>query len=211
MSGTAPLHFMPTASPEDHARAQLYGLVARLFHSAPDAQLLSALVHAEGFPDDDASRTGQGKALAAAWREMADACRGAFPVLLVHEHTALFAAPGRAAVTPYLMHYSMRYESETPLVELRALLANWGIARHENVNEPEDHVSALCETMRFSIAVQQRTIEEQKAFFNQYLYRGGIKFCDAVKASERARFYKPVADFTRAFFEVEHEAFEIDG
>jgi len=208
---SAPLQYVPTASPEDQARAQLYGLVASLFYAAPDAQLLSALVHAEGFRDDDEARTEQGRSLAAAWHALTEACRSAFPVLLAHEHTDLFVSPGRAEVTPYLMHYVMQYESETPLVELRALLANWGIARHENVNEPEDHVSALCETMRFSIAVQQRTIEEQKAFFNQYLYRGGIKFCDAVKASERARFYKPVADFTRAFFEVEHEAFEIDG
>ena len=206
-----PLQYVPTASPEDEARAQLYGLVSRLFHAAPDAQLLSALVHAEGFRGGDDERTEQGRALALAWRELTDACRSAFPVLLAHEHTELFASPGRAEVTPYLMHYVMQYESETPLVELRRQLAEWGIARRESVHEPEDHISALCEIMRFAIAVQQRPLAEQKAFFNRYLYRGAIAFCNAVRASDKARFYKHVAEFSGAFLEVEREAFEIGG
>jgi TorA maturation chaperone TorD len=208
---SAPLQYVPTASPEDEARAQLYGLVSRLFHAAPDAQLLSALVHAQGFRGGDDERTEQGRALALAWRELTDACRSAFPVLLAHEHTELFASPGRAEVTPYLMHYVMQYESETPLVELRRQLAEWGIARRESVHEPEDHISALCETMRFAIAVQQRPLAEQKAFFNRYLYRGAIAFCNAVRASDKARFYKHVAAFSGAFLEVEREAFEIGG
>ena len=208
---SAPLQYVPTASPEDQARAQLYGLVASLFYAAPDAQLLSALVHADGFRGGDDERTEQGRALAFAWRELTDACRSAFPVLLAHEHTDLFASPGRAEVTPYLMHYVMQYESETPLVELRRQLGEWAIARRESVHEPEDHISALCEMMRFAIAVQQRPLAEQKAFFNRYLYRGAIAFCDAVRASDKARFYKHVAEFTRAFFEVEREAFDIGG
>jgi len=208
---SAPLQFVPAASPEDQARAQLYGLVASLFYAAPDAQLLSALVHADGFRGGDDERTEQGRALALAWRELTDACRSAFPVLLAHEHTDLFVSAGRAEVTPYLMHYVMRYESETPLVDLRRQLAEWGIARRENVNEPEDHISALCETMRFAIAVQQRPLVEQKAFFDRYLHRGAIAFCDAVRASDKARFYRQVAGFARAFCEVEREAFEIGG
>ena len=90
-------------------------------------------------------------------------------------------------------------------------LAEWGVARRESVNEPEDHISALCETMRFAIAVQQRPLAEQKAFFNRYLYRGAIAFCNAVRASDKARFYKHVAGFAGAFLEVEREAFEIGG
>lgn len=208
---SATLTFVPTATPEDQARAQLYGLLASLFYAAPDAQLLSALVHAEGFRGDDDERTEQGRSLAVAWHELSAACRSAFPVLLAHEHTDLFVSAGRAEVTPYLMHYVMRYESETPLVDLRRQLAEWGIARRESVNEPEDHIAALCETMRFAIAVQQRPLAEQKAFFNRFLYRGAIAFCDAVSASEKARFYRHVAGFARAFFDVEREAFEIGG
>lgn len=205
------MQFAPTASPEDQARAQLYGLVARLFHSAPDAQLLSALVHAQGFRGADDERTEQGRALAGAWDAMSEACRSAFPVLLAHEHTALFVSAGRAEVTPYLMHYVMRSESETPLVELRRHLESWKLARREDVFEPEDHISSLCEIMRFAIAMQHRPLDEQRAFFHRFLYRGAIAFCDAVSASENANFYRSVAQFSRAFFEVEHEAFQIGG
>lgn len=208
---SATVQFVATVSPEDQARAQLYGLVAALFRASPDEHLLSALVHAEGFQGEDEERTELGRTLAEAWRQMASACRSAFPVLLAHEHTALFAAPGRAEVTPYLLHYGMRYESETPLVDLRAQLAQWGIARRDGVFEPEDHIAALCETMRFAIAVQQRTLDEQRAFFERFLYRGGIAFCDAVSASAKAHFYKTVAAFTRAFLVVEREAFSIGG
>ena len=203
------MHFVPAIAPEDQARAQLYGLVAALFQGGPDEQLLAALVHADGFAGDDASRTEHGRTLAAAWRDMAEGCRKAFPVLLSHEHSSLFATPGHAEVTPYLMHYVMRYESETPLVGLRAQLLAWGIARRESVHEPEDHIAALCETMRFAIAVQHRSIDDQKQFFHSYLHRGGIAFCDAVSASPNANFYKLVAAFARAFLEVEREAFEI--
>ncbi|MDA1117403.1 MAG: molecular chaperone TorD family protein [Proteobacteria bacterium] len=202
---------MPTVSPEDLARAQLYGLLASLFYGPPDEQLIAALVHAEGFTDDDAARSAQGRELGAAWRAMTEACRNAFPVMLAHEHTELFAAPGRAQATPYLMHYVMRYESETPLVGLREQLAQWGIGRREGVHEPEDHIAALCETMRYAIAVQHRSLEEQKLFFARFLYTGGIAFCDAVSASPKACFYKLVAAFARSFFEVEREAFEIEG
>jgi TorA maturation chaperone TorD len=63
--------------------------------------------------------------------------------------------------------------------------------------------------MRFAIVVQQRAPEEQKVFFERFIYRGAIGLCDAVSASNQARFYRLVARFTRAFLEVEKVAFEI--
>ena len=74
---------------------------------------------------------------------------------------------------------------------------------------PEDHIAGICEAMRFAIAVQQRTIEEQRMFFDSYLYRGGIAFCSAVTASGKADFYRRVALFARAYLELEREAFEL--
>ena len=63
--------------------------------------------------------------------------------------------------------------------------------------------------MRFAIAVQHRSLVEQKAFFERFLYRGAIPFCDAVKGSAKAVFYRPVARFTREFLELEHQAFDM--
>ncbi len=70
-------------------------------------------------------------------------------------------------------------------------------------------MSGICETMRFAIAVQHRSIEEQRAFFEGFLYRGAAAFCDAVVASPKAVFYRHVARFARAFFDLEREAFEM--
>jgi TorA maturation chaperone TorD len=193
-------------APEEQARADLYGLLARLFYAAPDPQFLSELRQFAPSPEP-----GTGDPLAAAWRELSDACRGAFPPLLENEHTELFIGTGHAEISPYLTHYTMRHESDTPLVGLRAQLAGWGIARRESVHEPEDHIASLCETMRFAIAVQQRSIEEQRDFFERYIAPGATRFLAALLTSENARFYKPVAKLARAFFEIEHEAFSIAG
>ena len=193
---------LPGLAPEDEARAAFYGLIARLFYAPPDEGVLGQLLHSNAFE-------GTGEPIALAWREMVHAGRTAFPVVLGNEHTDLFVGVGKAEVTPYLTHYVIKYATDNPLVELRQQLTRWGIARRENASEPEDHIAGICEAMRFAIAAQHRSLEEQKAFFGRFLYRGGIAFCDAVTASAKANFYRPVARFAGAFFELEHEAFEM--
>jgi TorA maturation chaperone TorD len=189
-------------APEDEARASIYGLIARLFYGAPDEALLGEILHANAFEGSDTP-------LAQAWRELVEGCRSAFPVVLENEHTDLLVGTGKAPVTPYLTHYTIQYANESPLAALRQQLNDWGIARRETANEPEDHISGVCETMRFAIAVQQRAPEEQKAFFDRWIYRGAVAFCDAVSASPKAVFYKRVAAFTRTFLDVERTAFDI--
>jgi len=191
-------------SPEEQARADFYGLIARLLYAAPDEQLISELVRAPLLE-------GEG-ALASAWRDMVEVCRSAFPVTLENEHTELFVGTGKAEVTPYLSHYILQRSSDNPLVDLRQQLAAWGIGRREEVPEYEDHISGICEAMRFAIAVQHRSPEEQRDYFERFVYRGAVAFCDAVSASPNARFYRLLAQFARAFFEIEKSAFEmIDG
>jgi TorA maturation chaperone TorD len=197
-------------APEDAARANFYGLIARLFYAPPDRPLVSQLLQA-GPMELEAERNADGEGLAAAWSELLAGCRDAVPEALEAEHTELFVGTGKAAVTPYLSHYVLRHSNDNPLVELRAQLGAWGIARRDGVPEYEDHVSGVCETMRFLIAVQQRSAEDQQNFFERFLYRGTGAFCDAVVASRQARFYVGVARFARAFLEVEKNAFEMVG
>ena len=197
-------------APEDAARANFYGLIARLFYAPPDAPLISQLVQAGPMQLESESNP-QAEALAAAWSEMLEACRSADREALEGEHTELFVGTGKAAVTPYLSHYALRHSNDSPLVDLRGQLSAWGIARREDVPEYEDHVSGVCETMRFVIAVQQRSTEDQQTFFDRFVYRGASGFCDAVTASQQARFYRPVARFARTFMEVEKSAFEMTG
>jgi TorA maturation chaperone TorD len=198
MTVAAPLKFLP---PEEAARANLYGLVARLFYAAPDAHLISELLRAPPIAGDGP--------LAGAWQAVVDGCRDAFPVTLENEHTELFVGTGKSEVTPYLSHYVLRFSNDNPLVELRQQLAVWKIGRREQVPEYEDHVSGICEAMRMAIAVQQRSPEEQKRFFDRFVYRGATAFCDAITASSKANFYRSVAQFTRAFLDIEKTAFEM--
>jgi len=188
--------------PEDEARAALYGLIAQLFYAPPDQGVLAQILNAGIFEGGDAG-------LSLRWRELAERCRIAFPVLLENEHTELFIGTGRAAVTPYLIHYLIERSTDNPLVQLRKQIAEWGISRRERATEPEDHVSTVCEVMRFAIAVQHRPLEEQRAFFDRHLYQGGVAFCDAVIASEKADFYRLVAAFAGEFFRLERTAFDM--
>jgi len=199
----APLDFTPTPSPEDLARADLYAVLARLYYAPPDAQLLAALANAQ---DDVASAQSP---LSEAWGALREACRSAFPVMLENEHTALFVGTGKAAVTPYLSNYVLRHQSDTPLAELRETLRALGITRREGIGEYEDHVAGVMETMRYLIAVQHRSLEAQRDFFERFVYDAAVAFCIAVSGSELASFYKHVARLTRVFLDIEKNAFSM--
>jgi len=201
----APLKFAPTPSPEDLARANLYAILSRLYFAAPDAQLLAALSSAQ---EQDAPAA-QHSPLGEAWRALSEACRSAFPVMLDNEHTALFVGTGKAVVTPYLSNYVLRHPSDMPLADLRESLRRIGIARREGVGEYEDHIAGVLETMRYLIAVQQRSLDEQKEFFDRFVYDAAVSFCIAVSDSEQASFYKRVARVTRIFMDIEKNAFSM--
>ncbi len=168
-------------APEDEARAAIYGLIARLFYAPPDQDVLAQVLHSSTFEGSQAP-------VAVAWRELVDACRNAFPVVLENEHTALFVGTGKAEVTPYLTHYTIKYATDNPLVDLRQQLNRWGMRRKENAHEPEDHIAGICEAMRFAIAVQQRAIEEQKMFFDRHIYRGGDRVLQCGNCLRQSRF-----------------------
>jgi len=210
VSDAIAMQFVPPVSPEDQARANLYGLLARLFYAPPDANLISELRLAAPPPDDGEALTREGDALKAAWAELVEACGSAFTVRLEEEHLQLFVGVGKAEVTPYLSAYLVRSESDTPLARLRGQLARWGLARREEAMEPEDHVSALCETMRWLIVGQKAGLEVQRQFFLEYLHTGGSRFCTAVSACEDAKFYRFPAKLLQALLDVEHKAFEIE-
>jgi len=202
MTEAAPESASPIA-PEDLARADLYGVLARLYYAAPDAQLLAALANA---PDPAAT---EHSPLVEAWRALRESCRSAFPVMLDNEHTLLFVGTGKAEVTPYLSKYVLRHQGDTPLADVREALRRLGIARRAGAGEYEDHVAGMLETMRFLIAVQRRSLEEQRNFFERLVFDGAVGFCSALSNSPHASFYKGVARLTRVFMDVEKNAFSM--
>lgn len=187
---------------EEQARANFYGLLARLFYAPPDAALLRELA-AAGDIDAEVDR------IAAAWRELKAAAAAAEPEAVRQEFDAAFVGTGKAPVTLYTGAYSVRFTNEVPLAALRGELASLGLARRDGVGEPEDHVAALCETMRHLIVEQSRSLEEQKRFFVRWIIPIVERLCAAIEQSEITDFYKRVARLAKAFFDLEQSAFEM--
>ena len=98
---------------------------------------------------------------------------------------------------------------QTCALPIWAALSDLGLARRGEVTEPEDHVAALCDTMRHLIGEQKRDLEQQKQFFEAWIWPTANPLCSAIEKSELTSFYRPVAQFAKAFFELEHYAFEM--
>jgi TorA maturation chaperone TorD len=205
MSEAVPLQFTPTLPPEEVARANFYGLLARLFYAPPDAALLHAIASADEGAADDEIEGGIGEA----WQALARAASTADPEAVREEFESAFIGTGKAPVTLYTNAYTIRHTNEVPLVELRSELSRLGLGRREEVSEPEDHIAALCEVMRHLVAEQKRDLPEQKRFFDRWLHPAVEPLCAAIEQSEITAFYKHVGRFANQFFSIEHSAFEM--
>lgn len=189
---------MQFLAPEEAARANFYALLARLFYAPPDAALLKAI----------AAETMEGD-LAAPWRELAGAAAAAEPDALREEYETAFIGTGKAPVTLYSTAYTIRYSNETPLAELRGKLAELGLARRAEAREPEDHIAALCDTMRHLVAEQKSDLEGQRRFFSRWIGPTIEPLCSAIERSDKTAFYKSVARFAKSFLQLEQAAFEM--
>lgn len=183
----------------ERSRAALYGLLARLFASAPDRELLELVGGLEG--DDTPIGRGLG--------ELAAKARSADPAAVRDEYNALFVGLGRGELVPYASWYLTGFLYERPLADVREDLDRLGIARAEGNPEPEDHVASLCEVMagladgRFG----ERSLEEQKRFFERHLDPWLLRFFADLEQAQSADFYRPVARLGRALAEIERVAF----
>lgn len=189
--------------PEELARANLYGLLSRLFYGPADPNLLAEISRTA----TQAGEGGEG-GLPDAWRGLQEACRSAYPAIVRQEHDSLFVGVGKAAVTPYLSGYAEPSGPERYLVRLREQLAAWHLVRRDSVFEMEDHISGVCDVMRCLIECGQ-SLAEQRQFFETFACPGAMVFFDAVQQAQTASFYKAVARLARNFFEVERAAFEM--
>src|SRR6266850_2443483 len=94
-----------------------------------------------------------------------------------------------------------------PLAGLRAELAGIGLARRNEVAEPEDHIAALCDVMRF--LVTENDLADQQRFFGRWIQPIVEPLCNAIETNGQTIFYKHVARMTKAFFSLERSAFEM--
>ena len=187
--------------PEEEARANHYALLARLLYAPPDAGLLAALA-AE---DDRAVEESEG-GLAQAWSELKRAAAAADVEAVNDEFQSVFVGTGRAEVTPYVSAYLARTSADMPLVDVRGFLAEKGIARRTTVNEPEDHIALLCETMRYLI-LHDGSLATQRELFERFIWPATEGLCNAIEGAGHADFYKWIARLMRAYCDIEHTSF----
>ena len=216
----AELSPQPPLSQEDEARAHCYALVSRLFYGPPDADFLHALTTASrDAPTNVTDTTDADRALneasspigyADAFLALQRAGRSADPDSLREEYDELFIGAGAARVTPYTSGYALPSAPDRHLVALRGQLTTWGLARRASAFEVEDHVSAMCDAMRWLIQAGH-SLEEQRTFFDTYVHAGINGFCEAVAVSADTSFYRAAAALTRALLMIERESFEVHG
>jgi TorA maturation chaperone TorD len=191
---------------EETARAEIYGLLAQLYYASPAPQLLDAIRAAA------TEAPTAGAYLEAPWRELVGTARAMRNDAVTAEYEALFGGVGKPEVYLYGSHYLSGFLNEKPLARLRGDLERLGLARDEATPETEDHVSCLCEVMRYLIAgdeVEVANLTRQREFFAAHLQPWLQQMCDAISAHPQARFYGALAAFTRAFASVEAQGFDM--
>jgi TorA maturation chaperone TorD len=186
----------------DQSRCNVYRLLARLLREPPDASLLSVLTQMTG----DESELGTAiadLAAAAATTSLADSR---------DEYSVLFIGLGRGLLTPFGSYYLTGFMHEKPLARLRNDMRPLGIARNDDVKDPEDHVAALMEMMAGLIDGSfgaAQPVAVQKSFFQGHVGSWAPHFYTDLEACTSARFFKPVGRIGRLFMAIEQDAFEM--
>ncbi|MEO7940675.1 MAG: molecular chaperone TorD family protein [Burkholderiaceae bacterium] len=191
---------------EETARAELYGLLAQLYYAPMSAELGAALRVA--VTDSPV----QGGHLEEPWRALVMAARASDDQAIADEYVALFGGMTRPDVYLYGSHYLSGFLNEKPLAKLRGTLMELGLARDESVTETEDHLACLCEVMRYLIAGDDAAVANlthQREFFTGHMQAWVGQLLDTIVAHPDARFYAAVAEFTRAFFDIEAQGFDM--
>jgi len=204
----APIEFTRALAPEDQARADCYAVLARLYADPPDAAFLALLGEAPRLPADDAASLG------AAWNRLLDASVAMDADAAKQEYDDLFIGVGRSEANLHGSHWRTGFMMEKPLAELRGELATLGIARKGAATMVEDHLAALCETMRLMISgsaeFRPASLDVQRNFFEKQLLPWIFDCCAAIVQCSLANYYRRVAEFTQLFMAVERDSLAMD-
>jgi len=192
---------------EDQARADFYALLARLLLVPPDGGLLAALAGSE-----PVSAAGE-FALEDAWLKLTQAASVVDAAAASDEFALLFLSTGNPLLNPFGSFYLTGHLNDVPLVQLRHDLARLRLARALGAGESEDHLGALCETMRVLIqgvpGIGRQPLLAQKQFFEAHI-RPWYAACLAdIAHAEGANFYRVVAAVADAFLSIEAQAFSV--
>jgi TorA maturation chaperone TorD len=185
---------------EDQLRAHWYALLGRLLAAAPDEQTLAVVRGLSGDQTD----------LGQAVKALAAAARAARPHALEEEYFNLFIGVGQGELLPFASYYLTGFLNEKPLARLRGDMAELGIARVDEVREPEDHIASLCEMMSGLITGAfgaPLDLARQRTFFDTHVGSWAPRFFEDLEAAGSAAFYMPVGTIGRLFMAIESEGF----
>ncbi|KGY11217.1 cytochrome C oxidase subunit II [Vibrio tubiashii] len=177
-------------------RAEIYLLLSTLYRQVPSNQLITFLSELKTEQTESAMQV--------AWKQLQDAAQESNTVALEDEYQELFIGIGRGEVVPFASWHLTGSLMEKPLASIRQDLKLLGLEREEQVKEPEDHISALCEVMSLLTAEEE---ELQQLFFNKHIATWFSKFITQIHQAEHASFYKAVAELTNAFMSLEQVRF----
>ena len=206
MSAMSELHLSREGLDEEIARAEVYGLLAQLYHAPPAPELMANMRLAV------TEAPVAGGYLEEPWRQLVGAARAWTDAQIVDEHDALFGGVGKPEVLLFASHHLSGHLNDKPLVQLRGDLARLGLTRDEAAAETEDHIAYLCEVMRYLIAgddLALANLTQQQRFFAAHLQPWVNSLCDELAAHPAAHFYRAVAVFTQAFIDVEAQGFDM--
>jgi TorA maturation chaperone TorD len=193
--------------PEDLARADLYGLIARFFHLPPDQALLDQIAATA----DQYDATDEAP-LAKAWMDVVRVAKNNPAKAWRDEFDLNFISVGKPNVVLNGSFYMAGHLNEKPLVNIRKALEGFGLESAQEVTETEDHISALCEVMRYLIAgddVLISSLTNQIRFFNDHIRPWYDDLCDAIEVIPGMHLYHPVAALTREFLAIEGQGFDM--
>ena len=196
--------------PEDLARADLYGLIARFFYQPPDQELLDQIAASAA---DETSRSSEGNApLAQVWLSVVEVAKNNSAKAWHDEFDLNFISVGRPNVILNGSFYMAGHLNEKPLIEIRRALDAFGLESAQEITETEDHISSLCEVMRYLIAgddVEVSNLTNQQIFFNAHIRPWYEQLCDAIEEIPEMHLYHPVAALTREFLDIEGQSFDM--
>lgn len=199
MSATAET---PRVADEDRLRADLYNYLGVILSGPPDEMLLAQSASLKG----DDSELGQ------AIGTLAKLARMTKPKTAESEYNRLFIGLGRGELLPYASYYLTGFLNEKPLALLRRDMTARGLARAENVFEPEDNIASLMEMMGAMIVGRfggPANLRQQKDFFNKHIGPWAAHFYSDLEGAKNSVFYAPVGTIGRLFMQIESEAFRM--
>ena len=193
-------------SGEDWARADFYALLSVLYAKPIEQTLLSQI--AQSAIMNQAENTALGKA----WDALIKLASTSTADQWIDEYNSLFVGVGKPDILLNSSYFLSGFLHEKPLAHLRDDLHLLGLGRSHQVYDTEDHISFLCEVMRYLITSDSppRPFEQQSQFFHTHIASWVGRLLDVIDEHPQAHIFKTVSQLTRTFFEVEQLSFDFE-